>query len=104
MPWSEVSRLEPVVSGLFEASWRPALNEDRLEVVDYEGMFIDCGTPADYLAANLVASAGKSVIGEDAIIEGTVEQSVVWPGSHVAHGEHLVGAIRAGRRFTILVR
>jgi MurNAc alpha-1-phosphate uridylyltransferase len=94
--------LEP--SSRVVASWRPAQSEGRLEVVDYEGLFIDCGTPADYLASNMAASGGRSVIGDGAVIEGTIEQSVIWPGSHVARGEHLVGAIRAGHRFTILVR
>ena len=48
-------------------------------------------------------SGGESVIGEGATVDGIVERSVVWPGSHVAASEHLMDAIRAGAR-TVLVR
>ena len=59
---------------------------------------IDCGTPADYLAANLHASGGASVVDPGAVVEGHVERCVVWDGAHVGPAEHLVDAIRAGTR------
>jgi MurNAc alpha-1-phosphate uridylyltransferase len=106
MPWSEVKTLAPVPTGLYERSWARARQEGRLEVValpDGEVCF-DCGTPRQYLAANLAWSGGESVIGKAAIVEGEVIESVVWPGAHVRPQERLTRAIRAGERMTVLVR
>ncbi len=62
------------------------------------GIAIDCGTPGDYLRANLLTSGGASVIGADAHVAGTVTQCVVWPGAWVGAHEHLRKVIRAGTR------
>jgi MurNAc alpha-1-phosphate uridylyltransferase len=59
---------------------------------------IDCGTPADYLAANLHASGGRNVIGEGATVLGRLERSVVWDGAWVGPEESLSEVIRAGDR------
>lgn len=104
MPWAEVARLEPVPSGLWEASWRHRQAEGRLDVARWDGPCIDCGTPARYLAANLAASGGESVVGEGAVVEGKIERSVVWPGARVRAGELLVDAVRADDSVTVLVR
>lgn len=104
LPWTEVAALEPEPSGLYEASWARLAAEDRLDVRRWDGPWADCGTPASYLAANLAASGGASVIGKDAVVAGVVERSVVWPRAEVAAGEHLVDAIRATARVTVLVR
>lgn len=104
MPWSEIERLDDEPSGLYERSWRAAQHAGCLEVLRHDGPFVDCGTPARYLAANLAASGGESVIGPGAVVEGSVERCVVWPGAAVARGERLVDAIRADERVTILVR
>jgi len=106
LPWPEVERLTATPAGLYETVWVPAAVAGRLAVVALgEGaQLIDCGTPARYLAANLAWSGGSSVIGRDAVVEGTVEESVVWPGAHVAAGERLVRAIRADASMTVLVR
>lgn len=104
LPWSEVARLSSEPAGLYEVSWRVAAETDRLDVVPYDGPFVDCGTPAEYLRANLLASRGASVVGEGAVVEGDIERCVVWDGARVNAGEHLVDAIRAGFRTTVLVR
>ncbi|HEX2039878.1 MAG TPA: sugar phosphate nucleotidyltransferase [Acidimicrobiales bacterium] len=91
LPWSDVARLEPVPSGLYERCWKGR----DLDLCATEGPFFDCGTPADYLAANLAANGGRSVIGRGARVEGEVVRSVVWPGAVVEAGERLVDAIRA---------
>lgn len=104
LPWAEIARLAPEPSGLYEVCWRPAFEAGRCDVVGYSGVFVDCGTPADYLAANLAASGGGSVIGEGAVVEGTLERSVVWPGARVAESEHLVDAVRVDERTTVLIR
>jgi NDP-sugar pyrophosphorylase family protein len=103
-PWSDVARLQPVPSGLYQRSWRLHRDAGRLDVARYDGPFHDCGTPARYLAANLAATGGESVVGAGAVVEGVIERSVVWPGAVVRAGERLRDAIRAGDRTTVLVR
>lgn len=104
LPWSEVAALAPVPAGLYEASWRAAQAEDRVEVVAYDGPFVDCGTPAQYLEANLRASGGASVVEPGAWVEGTLEQCVVWADAHVGPTEVLRRAIRLAGSLTVLVR
>jgi NDP-sugar pyrophosphorylase family protein len=104
LPWSEVAWLAAEPSGLYERSWRPAQAEGRLEVVRHDGPFVDCGTPAQYLTANLAASGGASVVGERAVVAGELDRSVVWSGAVVWPGESLSCAIRATETMTVLVR
>jgi NDP-sugar pyrophosphorylase family protein len=104
LPWREVKALELQPTGLYEVCWRPAHEAGRLDVAHHRGRFFDCGTSGRYLAANLAASDGRSVIGPAASVEGTVEESVVWPGAPVLEHEHLVRAIRAAEGLTVLVR
>jgi len=101
LPWAQARRLRPEPSGLYEVVWRQARAEDRLELVEHPGTFVDCGTPPDYLAANLHASGGASVVGAGAVVEGTLERSVVWPGARVLPGEHLVEQVRADTGLTV---
>lgn len=114
LPWSEVARLEPVPSGLWEACWRDRLGAGRIETVGYDGPFVDCGTPARYLEANRWAAAlataraadvpadpgtatrpvpgrpprgaATSVIDPTAVLEpgASVATSVIGPGATVA--------------------
>lgn len=95
--WAQVRTLAPVPSGLYEVLWA----HERPGLVPFAGTAIDCGTPADYLAANLHDSHGASVIGTGAVVEGTLTRSVVWPGGLVRSGEHLVDAIRIGTDVTV---
>ncbi len=94
MPWSAVRDLADEPSDLYTERWRPALDAGTLELVPTRWGFTDCGTPLRYLGANLLASGGRAVVGEGAVVEGTVEASVVWPGARVAADEHLRHAIR----------
>jgi N-acetyl-alpha-D-muramate 1-phosphate uridylyltransferase len=103
LPWSFACRLPAEPAGLWETVWGSEVADGRIDAVHEPGPAIDCGTPADYLRANLAWSSGRPVIGEGAVVEGRVERSVVWPGSRVWPGEHLVDAIRAEGR-TVLVR
>jgi NDP-sugar pyrophosphorylase family protein len=104
MPWRDVEALSAEPSGLYEVSWAQAGVEGRIEVVAHDGAFVDCGTPAQYLEANLRASGGRSVIGRGATVKGTVERSVVWAGAQVEEGERLVDAVRTTGGATVLVR
>ncbi len=105
MPWPAVAPLGPEPSGLYERSWARSESAGTLDLVVHDGAFIDCGTPADYLGANLTWSAGHPVVGEGAEVSATAElvRSVVWPGARVGPHERLVDAVRAGP-LTVLVR
>lgn len=127
LPHADIAGLEAVPSGLFEACWREAAERGRVESVAFDGPFMDCGTPRDYLEANAMdrrlavgaddasivapdASIGphakvqRSVVGAAAIVEGTVSDSVIWAAAVVERGEHLDGAVRTTGGRTVLIR
>lgn len=100
LPWRFVKALEPEPSGIYEVLWRDA---ETLDLAVHEGAYFDCGTPATYLAANLHASGGASVIAPSATVgEGAeIVRSVVWPHATVETGERLVECIRAPGGLTV---
>jgi NDP-sugar pyrophosphorylase family protein len=98
LPWTAVRDLRATPSGLYEVLWRELNAARRLDLVRTDEVSIDCGTPGDYLAANLHASGGHDVVGTGAVVEGTIERCVVWPGAYVGPDEHLRDAVRAGDR------
>ncbi len=128
LPWSVVRLLDAVPTGLYETCWRGAHERGELEAVAHRGTFVDCGTVADYLRANLgevarrteagpaehrsiidpdavvTGRAVQSVVGAGAAVLGCVTRSVVWDGCEVAPGEHLVDAVRFDGGRTVLVR
>ena len=101
LPWQHVRDLQPVPTGLYEVLWRREEAAGRLDVVAADVQFVDCGTPRDYLIANLTANGGHSVVGPGARVDGEVVRSVVWPDAQVAAGERLVEAIRATGGVTV---
>lgn len=104
LPWSEVAPLSVEPAGLYERCWAPAWAAGRLEVIEHRGDFVDCGTPADYLRANLIASGGSTVVGAGSRVHGRAERCVLWEGVEVRAGEVLHDAIRATDRMTVYVR
>lgn len=105
IPAAVVAGLEPTPSGLYEVSWRATREAGELDLITTQARFVDCGTAADYLEANLLASGGAPVIDPAAVVApgARVERSVLWAGAHVAAGEELVDAIRTAE-LTVLVR
>jgi MurNAc alpha-1-phosphate uridylyltransferase len=101
LPAATAATLKPVPSGLYELVWRKAWAESTLELAPFEGFFVDCGTPSDYLLANLHATGGGSAVGAGAVIEGRITRSVVWPGGYVGPDEQLTEVIRVGRDITV---
>jgi N-acetyl-alpha-D-muramate 1-phosphate uridylyltransferase len=95
LPWWSVRDLAAVPSGLYEVSWRDLHAAGRLDLAVTEATAVDCGTPADYLRANMLASGGAAVVEPGAVVEGEVVRSVVWAGERVRPGERLVDAVRA---------
>jgi MurNAc alpha-1-phosphate uridylyltransferase len=124
LPAAIAARLDAVPAELYTV-WRAARTADALDLVPLEGTgsaFIDCGTPADYLVANIDAmrresapgttnlidpcaivngTAEGSVLGAHAVVEGTVTRCVLWPGARVAADETLHNAIRVGADLTV---
>ena len=116
LPWRYVRDLPARKAELVREVWRPAEAAGELRVIGFRGTYLDTGTPATYLAANLHAAGGgvlvadgatvagtldKAVIGAGARVLGTVTRSVVWPGGYVGPDEHLIDAIRAGDGMTV---
>ena len=98
LPWQQVRDLGAEPAGLYEVLWRDLHAGGLLDLCLTDAPVVDCGTPADYLAANLHASGGRSVISEGAVVEGRLERCVVWDGAYVGPDEHLVDTVRAGTR------
>ena len=101
VPGATVATLPDAACGLYERVWKPAWDDGTLELVEAQGDVVDCGTHADYLTANLLASGGRSVIGDGAVVEGTAVRCVIWPGAYVGPHEHQVDVVRADRHITI---
>jgi MurNAc alpha-1-phosphate uridylyltransferase len=102
LPARWVERLEPRFSSLYESCWRPELEAGALELVPTTYSFVDCGTPGEVLAANLVWSTGRSVVPPTSVVEGSLCQSLVLPGGRIEPGERLVRAIRLPSGETVL--
>lgn len=94
LPARYVALLPDAPAGLYSLVWQPEHAAGTLELVEARGASIDCGTPADYLAANLHVSGGASVVDPTAVVLGSVERCVVWAGARVEADEHLVDAVR----------
>ncbi len=104
MPWTAVLDLEAERSSIAEQVWRPWEAAGGVELLAADVGFVDCGTPAAYLAANLWRSGGASVVGRGTVVDGEVDRCVLWSGSHVRAGERLVDAVRTASGMTVLVR
>jgi MurNAc alpha-1-phosphate uridylyltransferase len=119
LPWPYVARLpDDHPTDLVRQVWRPAEAAGTLSLVPYAGTYLDTGTPARYLAANLHAAGDgnliapdarvtgtctRSVVGAHATVAGTLARCVVWPDAEIAPDEHLVDAIRAPGGVTVAV-
>lgn len=105
LPWRRVEPLRAVPSGLYEVSWKDHWERGGLDLVIHEGAFVDCGTPLDYLQANLASAGGRSVVDPSALVApgASVERSVLWPGAVVRPGEVLFQTVRTRSR-TVLIR
>jgi N-acetyl-alpha-D-muramate 1-phosphate uridylyltransferase len=116
LPADVVAGLPAGRSELVAKAWRPAERSGRLELVRYPGYYLDTGTPADYLAANLHAAGYGELVAADAVVQapvtcavigpgarvlGPVTRAVVLPGGQVGPDETLVDAVRQGSAVTL---
>jgi MurNAc alpha-1-phosphate uridylyltransferase len=101
LPARSAADLPDAFAGLYDLVWEPAWRAGSLEIVEADGECIDCGTPRDYLRANLAASGGASVVGANAVVEGDIDGVVVWDGGYVGRHERLRDCVRVGRDVTV---
>ncbi len=85
-------RAEP--SGLYEEVWRPRI--DSLDLCVTRAMAFDCGTPLEFLKANLAVSGLSAVVHPTAHPGGMVVDSVFLRGATSPLGRVCVGEIRDG--------
>jgi hypothetical protein len=104
VPWVDVAALRDTPAGLYETCWAEHHRSGTLDVVTCDARFVDCGTPADYLAANLLATGGVSSVDPTATVRGVITRCVIWPGAVVESGEELTDAVRTTVGRTVLVR
>jgi N-acetyl-alpha-D-muramate 1-phosphate uridylyltransferase len=104
VPAADAAGLPATPLGLSNGLWWPAQVAGRVESITGQGRFVSCDRPVDYLRANLLASGGRSVLGDGAVVDGNVERCVLWEGTRVFAGESLVDAIRCDSRTTVYVR
>jgi mannose-1-phosphate guanylyltransferase/MurNAc alpha-1-phosphate uridylyltransferase len=102
LPWADAREVAAEPAGLWERFWRDRLAAGALQSIGVGAPFVDCGTPSDYLRANLaaldVASADgpeepgggdtardTSLVGAGALVgpAASVQRSVIGPGARV---------------------
>jgi N-acetyl-alpha-D-muramate 1-phosphate uridylyltransferase len=116
IPAADAALLKDEYSHLVRTTWRPAQRAGRLDALELDGTYIDCGTPADYLAANLFAACGSNLIDPSAVVQGQVDEcvvgaralvcgqvsrSVLWAEAEVGKEETLSGVIRTASGLTM---
>lgn len=103
IPFEYLREIPERRAGLYELILEPAWLRREIEFVDFDGEWFDCGTPRSYLAANLFASGGVTVVGPDATVLGDATECVLWGGTTVGPEESLYRCIRASNELTVQV-
>jgi NDP-sugar pyrophosphorylase family protein len=83
LPRSDVARLRPEPTGLYEVVWREAWERGELDLVEHRGTAFDVGTAERLLAANLVAGDGVSFVHATASVTARLHCCVALPGAVV---------------------
>ncbi|WP_158600653.1 nucleotidyltransferase family protein [Tessaracoccus antarcticus] len=92
---NELARgLQVKPSGLYEEVWRPRIGS--LDLFVTQAMAFDCGTPLEFLQANLAVSGLSAVVHPTSHPGGTVVDSVFLRGATSPPGSVCVGEIRDG--------
>lgn len=94
LPGTIAGSLAATPSGLYERVWLPG--RDSLDLVVTDVAAFDCGTPEEFLRANLAVSGGSPVIHPTAHPGGPVRRSVFLRDATSPAGHVSVGEIRDG--------
>jgi len=85
LPWRYLEKLGPGPGDLVLDVWRPAEAIGELTVVEYGGVYLESGTPADYLDANRQERERHRGRGFARVsVTGTVRDCLVGPGATVS--------------------
>jgi N-acetyl-alpha-D-muramate 1-phosphate uridylyltransferase len=120
LPWAIARELPARRAGLYRTVLGPHAERGAIDLVESDGPYHHCGTPAEYLAANLIAArarnsggvlidpsatitgtAQRSVVGARAVVDGRVDRCVVWDDAAVGPGEDLLGCVRTPGGVTV---
>jgi NDP-sugar pyrophosphorylase family protein len=106
-----LSKLGTIPSDLYHSLWKTELDNHELELYQFAGTAIDCGTPSGLLEANLLASNGRSVVEGRTDVRGAIdgclvlEGAIVNPDQHyrnsIVGAHHVVGPLRRASRSRI---
>ncbi|MFF2299786.1 sugar phosphate nucleotidyltransferase [Arthrobacter sp. NPDC058127] len=94
MPNRSVRQIPFSVNGLYEAVWQKEWSNDSIEIFPFEGVALDCGTPVDYVVANLLARRSQSLINADGSQEDRAAECVVLPPEPGKQGGRLSFTVR----------
>jgi hypothetical protein len=89
LPHSDVERLRPEPTGLYEVVWRDAWQRGELDLVEHRGVAFDVGTAERLLAANLVAGDGASFVHSSARVTARLHCCLALPGAVVPGQDEL---------------
>lgn len=92
LPGAVAAALPAEPEGLYETVWVPA--GDRLQLFETDAHAYDCGTPEEFIRANLEVSRAPSVVHPTARPGGPVVGSVFLEGATSPPGTTSVGEIR----------
>ncbi|SDL35281.1 nucleotidyltransferase family protein [Tessaracoccus oleiagri] len=92
LPGGVAASLPAEPAGLYETVWAPA--GERLQLVETDARAFDCGTPDEFIRANLEVSGAKAVVHPTARPGGPVVGSVFLEGATSPPGVASVGEIR----------
>lgn len=81
--------LGPTSRDLYHHLWVDQFAAGTIETVPFAGLAVDCGTPGGLLAANLIATGGRTVIEPGATVDGTADRCVVLAGAVIGVDEQL---------------
>ena len=91
IPWRRVRDLVPSPPGLVRDVWRPAEADGELELVVFKGTYLDTGTPATYLAANLHAATHPGPAADGTMIDAAAHPDPAADGNLIDASAKVTG-------------
>jgi NDP-sugar pyrophosphorylase family protein len=93
MTADSIGRLAVTAEDLYHDLWKHQLGAAEIALVPFAGVAVDCGTPLDLLAANLILSSGATFVEAGARVDGHVESCVVLRGAEIPASDTAINCI-----------